>query len=168
MEARMGKKKIKTFTVDEETYNSLVLMFKEYDAEVSVSYYVNACLKDLLNYLKTLDDLRKQEKETYSVPMSYVIDTIAREPKMSVLEYEDPVTPYVAGRDELDEIQVRYEAERKKIPLRFWRYLRTGAFRMSTDNKHVVNKRTGYAYLPDQYGNPAGAPEHDETPEGKQ
>jgi hypothetical protein len=168
MEVGMGKKKIKTFTVDEETYNSLVSMFKEYDAEVSVSYYVNACLRDLLKYLNTLDDLRKQEKETYSVPMSYVIDTIAREPKMSVLEYEDEVTPYVAGRDELDEIQVRYEAEKKRIPLRFWRYLRTGAFRMSADKKHVVNKKTGFAYTPDERDLPVDAPEHDEKPEGKE
>lgn len=163
----MGKKKIKTFTVDEETYDSLVSMFKEYEAEVSVSYYVNACLKDLLSYLKTLDDLRKQEKEKYPVPMSYVIDTIARQPKMSVFEYDDMDMPYVGGTDELDEIQVRYEAERKRIPLRFWRFLRRGAFKMSADNKHVVNKKTGFAYTPDVHGVPDAAPEHDEEPEAR-
>jgi hypothetical protein len=62
----------------------------------------------------------------------------------------------------LDEIQVRYEAERKKIPLRFWRFLRTGAYKMSADEKHIVNKKTGHAYKPDEGGLVTDAPEHDE------
>jgi len=159
----MATKKIKTFTVDEEVYNALVSMFKEYGAEVSISHYLDGCLKDLLKYLKTLDDLRRREPEKYTAPMSYIIDMIAREPKMSILDFDDkPGRPYVPGTDELDEIQVRYEAERKKIPLRFWRFLRTGAYNMSADEKHVVNKRTGHAYEPDEGGLVTDAPEHDE------
>jgi len=163
----VAKKKIKTFTVDQETYDALVSMFKEYDAEVSVSYYVDKCLKDLLEYLKTLDNLRKREKEKYSVPMSYVIDTIAREPKMSIIECEEPGAPYVEGSDELEEVQVRYEAERKRIPLRFWRFLRTGRFKMSVDNKNIVNKKTGYAYSLDESGFPQDATQYNENPKGK-
>lgn len=159
----MEKKKIKSFTVNQETYDSLVAMFKEYDAEVSVSYYVDRCLKDVMEYLKTLDDLRKREIEKYSVPMSYIIDTIAREPKMSILEYDDePGSPYVAGKDELEEVQIRYEAERKRIPLRFWRFLRTGHFKMAADKKHVINQKTGYAYSVDERGQPIDAPEYNE------
>ena len=59
----MATKKIKTFTVDEDIYNALVSMFKEYGADVSISYYLDGCLKDLLKYLRTLDDLRKREPE---------------------------------------------------------------------------------------------------------
>jgi hypothetical protein len=159
----MATKKIKTFTVDEEVYNALVSMFKEYEADVSISYYLDGCLKDLLKYLRTLDDLRRREPEKYTAPMSYIIDMIAREPKMSILDLDDePGMPYVPGREELEEIQVRYEAERKKVPLRFWRFLRTGAYKMSADEKHIVNKRTGHAYEPDEGGLVTDAPEHDE------
>jgi hypothetical protein len=159
----MAKKRIKTFTVDTETYDALVAMFREHEAEVSVSYYVDRCLKDLLKYLSTLDDLRRKEPDKHSVPMSYVIDTIAREPKMSIIELEDSAAgPYVVGTDELEEIQIRYEAERKRIPLRFWRLLRTGAFKISNDGKHVINKKTGYAYTPTEWGLPESAPELDE------
>lgn len=159
----MSKKKIKTFTVDAETYDSLVAMFKEYEAEVSVSYYVDRCLKDLLKYLRTLDDLRKQEAEKYSAPVGYVIELIAKEPKMSILEYVDePDAQYIPGRDELDEIQARYEADRKRIPVRFWRLLRTGRFRWSADKKHVINNKTGHAYGIDERGIMTDAPEYDE------
>lgn len=166
----MVKKKVKTFTVDEGTYDSLVTMFKEYEAEVSVSRYVDRCLKDLLKYLKTLDGLRSQNTDKYTVPMSYVIDMVAKEPKMSIFEYDDePETPYAAGKDELDEIQVRYEAEKKRIPLRFWRLLRTGHYKMSRDNKHIVNRKTGFAYSVDERPwDLSDAPDHDEKPEGKE
>jgi hypothetical protein len=165
----MATKKIKTFTVDEEIYNALVSMFKEYGADVSISYYLDGCLKDLLKYLRTLDDLRRREPEKYTAPMSYIIDMIAKEPKMSILDLDDePGRPYVPGREELEEIQVRYEAERKKIPLRFWRFLRTGAYKMSADEKHVVNKRTGHAYEPDEGGLVTDAPEHDEPGTAKE
>ncbi|OPY00331.1 MAG: hypothetical protein A4E62_02372 [Syntrophorhabdus sp. PtaU1.Bin002] len=166
----MAKKKVKTFTVDEETYDSLVTMFKENEAEVSVSHYVDRCLKDLLKYLKTLDELRRQKTERYTVPMSYVIDMVAREPKMTIFEYDDdPDAPFIAGEDELNEIQVRYEAEKKKIPLRFWRFLRTGRYKMSRDGEHIVNKRTGFAYNVDEGPwDMSDVPEHDEEPEEKE
>ena len=50
----------------------------------------------------------------------------------------------------------------KKIPLRFWRFLRTGAYKMSADEKHIVNKKTGHAYEPGEGGLVTDAPEHDE------
>jgi hypothetical protein len=156
------KKKIKTFTVDEETYASLVSMFKKYEAEVSVSHYVDRCLKDLLQYLKTLDKLRKNDTKKYTLPMSYAIELVAKEPKMSILEVDEPNEGYVAGQDELDEIQVRYEAEKKRIPVRFWRFLRTGNFHLAADKKYIINNKTGHAYKPTEWGIPEDAPDHDE------
>lgn len=59
-------------------------------------------------------------------------------------------------------IHVRYEAERKKIPLRFWTFPRTGAYKMSADEKHIVNKKTRHAYKPDEGGLVTDGPEQDE------
>ena len=67
----MATKKIKTFTVDEDIYNALVSMFKEYGADVSISYYLDGCLKDFLKYLRTLNDLRKRERRDTGTDVVY-------------------------------------------------------------------------------------------------
>lgn len=159
--ANIVEKKIKTFTVDEETYGTLAVMFKEYEPETSLSYYVDKCLKDLLCYLIALDKLRKNDSKKYTVPMSYAIDTVAREHKMSILKVESG-EGCVSGQDELEEIQVRYEAEQKKIPVRFWRFLRTGKFHLSSDNRYLISNETGQAYKPIESGMLKEAPDYNE------
>jgi len=160
------KKKIKTFSVDEEIYNSLVSMFKECETEVSVSYYVDRCLKDLLKALKIIDGLRKQNTEKYTVPMSYVVELMVKAPKIKLMERIDETGEQnILGEDELEEIQVTYEAEQKSIPLRFWRFLRTGKYRLSSGKKHLIENKTGHAYSVDEPFEIRDAPEYDELPE---
>jgi hypothetical protein len=64
-------KKIKTFTVDEGIYNGLIAKFKENKVEVSVSLYLNNCLKDLLRYLEFIE--KELRRAGYTVPMNFVI-----------------------------------------------------------------------------------------------
>ena len=163
----MGKKKIKTFSVDEDIYKYLTSLFKEEGVEVSLSYYVDKCMKNLADYVETLEGIRAKSEE-YSLPLSFIINTVAREPKFSISDYDEPGKPDSAAMGELYELQIRYEAEKKRIPLRFWRYLRTGKFKMSADKKYIVNKETGYAYIPNEDDLPEAVPEHDEKPEGRE
>lgn len=150
----MAKKKIKTFSVDEETYNSLVSMFKESGAEVSLSFFVDKNLKDLFKLLQAVRKVKSDDKR-YTVPMSYIINEIARTPFIRVLqESELPDSSCLPGEIELDELQVKYEAENRKIPIEFWRYLRTGRFEMGPDNESIINKVTGNRYVLDEDGLP--------------
>jgi hypothetical protein len=151
----MAKKKIKTFSVDEDIYNLLVTMLKDSGAEVSLSSFVDKSLKDLLSMLQAFEKV-KAEKEGYTVPMSYVINEVVRSPFIRVMEVEEvPGSPsYLAGEMELEELQIEYEAENKKIPIRFWRYLRTGRFEMGPDKETIINKSTGIRYALDEDGLP--------------
>jgi hypothetical protein len=48
-------KKIKSFNVDLEMYNSLAAMLKKYDSELSISYLVDKSLRELCAYFKTME-----------------------------------------------------------------------------------------------------------------
>ena len=88
MRQEMAKKKIKTFSVDEEIYNSLVSMIKESGAEVSLSYFVDKCLKGLYNQLKNIEKER-QDSDAGVVPMSFYIDSIVRSELISAFNLQE-------------------------------------------------------------------------------
>ncbi len=149
----MGKKKIKTFTVDEEVYNAVVAMFRESGAEVSVSHFLDKCLKELLDYLSVIERQRKKSPEKYTAPLSYIIESAAKSPMIAIMEYDStPGDPYVPGEFEADEYQMKYEAEKKSIPLRFYSWMFTGKMKLSPDRKYLVNVKTGKKYVPDEDG----------------
>ena len=68
-------KKIKSFTVDEDAYNSLVRIFKESGADVSVSLFVNNCLKELSVILADVAG-ELAEPGKFSVPLSFIIKSL--------------------------------------------------------------------------------------------
>jgi hypothetical protein len=85
--------------------------------------------------------------------MSYIIESAVKSPMISIMEYESaPGEPYVPGEYEADEYQIKYEAEKKSIPLRFYSWMFTGKFRLSPDKKYLVNVKTGRKYVPDEDG----------------
>jgi hypothetical protein len=84
----VSKKKIKTFSVDEEIYNSLVSMLKESGVEVSLSYFVDKCLKGLYNQLKDIEKER-QESDAGVVPMSFYINSIVRSELISTFNLQE-------------------------------------------------------------------------------
>ena len=88
MRQEMAKKKIKTFSVDEEIYSSLVSMIKESGAEVSLSYFVDKCLKGLYNQLKNIEKER-QDSDAGVVPMSFYINSIVRSELISAFDLQE-------------------------------------------------------------------------------
>jgi hypothetical protein len=103
------RKKAKSFAVDEEAYNELNEIFKENYVEVSISYCINRYIKEYLSYLKTV---RKeiQQDSSYTVPMSFIIETMAREPIFKRFDSE------ISAKAEADSLQNKYDTYIKKYP----------------------------------------------------
>ncbi len=146
----MRKKRIKTFSVDERVYDELITFFRDSNVEVSLSYFVDKSLKELLKYLRVLHQMKQDER--YTVPMSYIIDNVVRSKYISSLEVSGPEGTPEDIRDEIEEWQNRYEAERKSIPYKFYGLVKSGKFALSKDKKHVVNIKTGTKYTVSEEG----------------
>jgi hypothetical protein len=140
-------KKIKSFTVDENTYNRLVSMFKKYKAETSISAYLNNKLKGLLWYL---EDIEKGIKEmNYSIPMKFVIDDKVRScenpDRLSSEPDED------MGISDLERVLMiihdEYEADKKGIPREYYRWLFNDNYKLSKDKKFLIDKTTGKKFI---------------------
>jgi hypothetical protein len=142
-------KKIKSFTVDGETYAELISMFKKYKADVSLSYQVDRCLKNLLKELKDMEEGHQRGK--FTVPMSYVIGEMMK-PTLPELE-EVPDDFYVPEDDNeispeeiidhtLQDFEETYEAERRRIPRNIYRFVRRG-YELTRDRKYLIHKTLG-------------------------
>lgn len=107
-------KKVKSFTIDEGPYNELFTMFKENYVDVSLSFCLNKYIKELALYLQAVRRELSSE-EGYTVPMSFVIETVTREPIFQVPE--DRLigeSGESALRTEVGELQKKYDAYTKK------------------------------------------------------
>jgi hypothetical protein len=112
----MMRKKVKSFTIEEGPYEQLFKLFKENYVDVSISYCLNKYIKDFLAYLQAIEaHLKASDK--FSIPMSFVIETAAREPVFRV------VTERVAGEGvdsiveaEAWDLQKRYDAHIGRNP----------------------------------------------------
>ena len=147
----MRKKHIKTFSVDENIYSELVEIFKKSEPEVSLSYFVDKCLKDLHRYLKHIEEERGKSDQ-YTVPMSFIIEEVVKAPIIS-LNDEIPLpgmSEYVLT--EIDEWNAEYEARKMHIPRIFYRMVKSGKFELSPDRKYVTNIKTKVKYTLDQFG----------------
>ena len=79
-------KKVKSFTMDEEPYEALFKMFKENYVDVSISYFLNKAIKELLVYLQGIQE--EVKRSGLKVPMSYIIETAARGTLFKTLDQE--------------------------------------------------------------------------------
>ena len=66
-------KKVKSFNVDEAAYNSMVALLKEYDTEASISSILDKCLKELLNYFKTMEAELRDSDDRKEI-IQFIID----------------------------------------------------------------------------------------------
>jgi hypothetical protein len=109
-------KKVKSFAVDEEIYEAVFGMFKQNYVDVNISYCLNKYLKELLSYLQAIEGELKRNSEL-DVPMSFVIESVTREPLFSFLDS----TP-AQGMNEsplqirVKEFQRKYDTDVKKYP----------------------------------------------------
>jgi len=142
-------KKVKGFNVDEDTYNSLLEIFKKYNVKVSLSAYVNDRLRSLLSGIQEIEEGLESYKN-FTVPMSFIINSILTQQEM---EYED--VEGVSEEDmkdsilltELTEWQNDYEARRRKIPVAFVELLSSGLYELSPDKKYLIETKTGKKYV---------------------
>ena len=109
------RKKVKSFALEERPYENLYSIFKENYVEIGMSYCINKYLKEFLDYLQSIK--KELDKNlTYTVPMAFIIETIAREPIFKVFDSE------VSIKEELDNLQTRYNIHIKKYPEKMQEY----------------------------------------------
>lgn len=103
------RKTAKSFAVEEEQYDKLFKLFRENYVEVSISYCVNRYIREFLEYLTAVQaELKKGS--SYTVPLTYIIETVAREPIFKKFDTESAVT------EEVKELQKKYEIYIRKNP----------------------------------------------------
>jgi len=138
-------KKIKSFTVDEETYNSLIAMFRKYNVNVSISQFVDGCLKELIAHLQGLEETIKLNKE-FQVKglLTRSIDNIVNSKDGRGYDSVE-ANMFLIG--ELEERLYEIgEKEKKHSKLLLQLTRKGGACELSKDNKSIVNKSTGERY----------------------
>jgi len=107
-------KKVKSFTMDEGPYEALFGMFKANYVDVSLSYCLNKYIKELLRYLEAIQGEMNRTGQ-YTMPMSFVIETVARRPIFQV-----PEDKVLEGSEEssltaeVNELQREYNRYNKK------------------------------------------------------
>lgn len=141
----MRKVGIKTFSVNADTYSELIAMFKKYEVNVSLSSYVDSCLRSLKNNLKEIESVLEDSSDKYTVPMSYVIEETVRG---SSREAEDNIENMdLIISDIVEGWQEEYESRKRNIPIKIYRFIRSGYFELSKDKKSLTNKNTGEKYF---------------------
>ena len=139
-------KKIKSFTVEEDVYSSLVRVFKETGSDASVSLFISNCLTELLSFLEKVQKERKESK--FTVPMSFIIDSIVK--SKDILGFYRDWPEELPDKTEfmLMEWQDDYEAKEKKIPVEFYQYIKSGLYVFSPNKKYLIEKKSGKRYMP--------------------
>ena len=108
-------KKVKSFALEQEPYESISLKFKENYVDVTISYCFNKYIKELLEYLEVVEKAIKESGRP--IPMAFVIETVTRGPIFKVLEQEPrPGEAESSLQTELDELQKKYDVHIKRNP----------------------------------------------------
>lgn len=141
-------KKVKSFNTEEEAYNSLFSMFKQYKSNESISSFLEECIKDLLGYLKEMEEGLKGT-ENFEKIMKIVIDKTVKsffinKPSgqyhksgehygLNVLDGEPEIIPVLtadrledmewdkSGNEIMKEKDKEMEEDKKKSELQFWK-----------------------------------------------
>jgi hypothetical protein len=141
-------KKIKSFTVDEAAYKELITLFKKYQVDVSLSYYVDRCLKSLAEDLQDME--RGLEGSSYTVPMAYIIERTVK-PTTFPAELEGHDEHEVSEEEllslSLEDWQATYESEKRRVPKSIYNWLRSGNYELTPDRKYLIHKVSGKKYL---------------------
>jgi hypothetical protein len=103
------RKKVKSFALEDGPYEKLFDMFKENYIEISISYCINKYIKEFLEYLKSIQNELYKDR-SITVPMSFIIETVARQPVFKRFESDTAIKEEVKG------LQRRYEGFIRKNP----------------------------------------------------
>jgi hypothetical protein len=104
-------KKVKTFTVDAESYDALVALFKEHKGEASVSYCLDRYIKEMLGYLQAIKK-GLAESTAYTVSFAFIMEAAANAPKFKNLTKESGAGDTASSvKTELDEWQKTYDEQ---------------------------------------------------------
>ena len=115
VEMAIMAKKVKSFALEEDIYEKLSTKFKENYVDVTISYCLNKYLKEFLKYLETIQEAINES--LYTIPMAFVIESVARESLFKILEKEPrPGELESSLQAELDELQRKYDAHIKRNP----------------------------------------------------
>jgi hypothetical protein len=147
MEGNMIKKLkvVKSFTVDESDYVALSKIFKKSGTDVSLSLFVNKCLKELNIFLGVIEDYRRAGDQ-FTVPMSYVIKSIVESDDIMGF-YRNWPEENMAIITKLLEWQSDYEADQKNIPRDSYPFVKSGLFTLAPNKKYIIDKKTGIKYI---------------------
>lgn len=136
-------KKIKSFTVDEGIYNALVETFKKYGVDVSVSLYVDGCLKGLLAYLRGLEKAARDfEIKDRKNLMTYIINQIVNRRGLIVGNYKTGIEMRELYA-ELLEWQDEKGALEKGYTVFLYKLTQSPLFELSEDKEYLIVKDTG-------------------------
>lgn len=109
-------KKVKSFTIEEEPYEALLKIFRENYVDVSISYFLNKTIKELLLYLQSIQEEIKRSPDI-NVPISYIIETVVREPIYGSFDNELQEGQGESNiHKEIKEFQRKYDIHIKKNP----------------------------------------------------
>lgn len=101
-------KKIKTFTVDEEVYNSLIGKLKDKDVDVNISFLLNKYLKEYLDYIEIVEEELKQSKE-YSVPVSSIINALGNLHNFDIYNQQSEAEKKILLKENINKWQKQYD-----------------------------------------------------------
>jgi hypothetical protein len=103
------RKKVKSFALEDGPYEQLYEMFKDNYVEIGPSYCINRYIKEFLVYLTSIKKALEGGR-AYTVPMSFIIETAAREPTFKIFDSESSI------KAEADDLQNKFDVYIKKNP----------------------------------------------------
>jgi hypothetical protein len=109
----MITKKVKSFSVDEEPYTRLYEMFRVNLTDITVSYYVNKHIKELLSYFEAIES--EIAKGAFTVPLAFIIDSFAKQAVIKRLSAEPlPGAEKSSLQIEIEDWQKSYDLYREE------------------------------------------------------
>jgi hypothetical protein len=147
-------RKIKTFNVEEDVYNKLLAIFKQYGVNASLSSFVNNCLGELLTHLQEIEVMKKKYSES-KLPMPFVINEMTKslQNKKSVLPMlfavghtEKDMQEYYE-EDLLTQWENDYEAQKLGISIEMYSHLKEGGYFLAPNKQYLIAEKTGKKYF---------------------
>ncbi len=105
------RKKVKSFALEDGPYEKLAAIFKENYVDMGISYCVNRYIKEFVEYLQSVQG-ELQKDPSYTMPMSFIIETRAREPIFRKFDSALSIKEEVGG------LQTKFNSYIKKNPER--------------------------------------------------
>jgi hypothetical protein len=133
-------KQIRSFTVDKKICDSIVKLFKKYKVEISLSSYVDGCLKELLSLLEDCEAIIESHGrfKEYEGMMAVMAERVVyREDRIS---HDQNVNLLLTILDDLKE---EIEARKMNYSVELYKFAILDGFKMSKDKKYLFDKTTG-------------------------